>query len=396
MTDDPLSSHHDFHPADFGIGVLFDSIRDGVIVGDAATESIVLWNAAAESIFGYSATEALGMPLHALIPKEFHAQHRRGLVHYYEAGQGLLIDSNAVLELPGLRKDGARIFVELTLTPVRHAAEASRYVVALLRDITARKEMEAQLDRYHAHLEQGLHRQRAASQRLAELDQLRNDFVAMVIHDLRNPLAAIRGITKTLQARWAELTPQDRQGLLDSMTTSTMNLTELMDEVFLVARLESGEFNYDIRPFDLAGLLRRTIEEQSSAHEGAPLSLELPERPPQALGDERRQGQILNNLLSNAIRFSPPKSPVEVSARLADHAFHISVSDRGPGIPADALHKLFKKFSRLDQPPGEERGGTGLGLYICKQMIKAQGGTIAVDSAPGEGSTFTYTVPVAE
>ncbi len=390
-----LPHHPDFRPSDFGIGALFDSVRDGVVIGDAATERIVLWNSAAEAIFGYSADEALSMPLHALVPDEFQAQHRRGLVHYYETGKGLLIDSHAVLNLPGVRKDGKHIHLEFTLTPVTQAPEPSRYVVAILRDVTVRKEMEEELSRHREHLEEGLKKERAVSQRLTELDRLRNDFVAMVVHDLRNPLAAIRGLTKTLQRRWEQLSEEDRTSLLESMSSSASNLTELMDEVFLVARIESGEFSYDIRPFDLAELVKQAVEEQKGAHEAVPFVTDVPAPLPTALGDEKRQRQILHNLLSNAVKFSSPGSPVEVTIEIGEGELRLSVADHGPGIPPEAHDKLFKKFSRLEQPPGKQVHGTGLGLFICKQMIEAQGGQIEVDSSPGRGARFTYTVPLA-
>jgi PAS domain S-box-containing protein len=390
-----LFSHPDFRPEDFGIGVLFDSVRDGVIIGDATTERIVLWNTAAEMIFGYSAAEALEMPLHAIVPPEFQAQHRRGLVHYYETGQGLLIDSHAPLDLPAVRKDGSRVHVELTLTPVKEAPEASRYILAIVRDVTARKEMEEELHSYHAHLQEGLERERAASRRLTELDELRNDFVSMVVHDLRNPLSAIQGLTKTLQTRWDKLTDHDRGSLLDSMRSSTTNLAQLIDEVFLIARIEGGNFSYDIRPFDLAVVVRRSIQEQEAAHDGLVIRTDIPADLPAAMGDQRRQGRILNNLLSNAIKFSPEKSPVEVGAAHLDHALLVSVRDSGPGIDQADHVKLFERFVKLRQPGAGKLNGTGLGLFICKQMVEAQGGRIEVDSEPGTGSTFSYTVPLA-
>jgi PAS domain S-box-containing protein len=390
-----IFGHPEFSPGDFGIGVLFDSVRDGVIIADAATERIVLWNSAAETIFGYSAKEALEMPLHALVPERLRAQHRRGLAHYYETGRGLLIDSDSVLDLPGVRKDGTLVPLEFTLTPVKQRREPSRYVLAVVRDVTARKEMEAELRGYHAHLEQGLERERAASQRLVELDELRNDFVAMVVHDLRNPMAAIRGLTKTLQARWEQLAEDDRASLLDSLATSTTNLGELVDEVFMVAKIESGEFSYHIRPFDLTALLHRSFQEQRAATDGVCLREDVPADLPAALGDERRQRQIVNNLLSNAIKFSPPGAPVDVTAGVVGGVIEVSITDRGRGIHPDDHKKLFKKFSRLEPPEGKQVWGTGLGLFICKQMVEAQGGRIRVSSTPGKGSTFTYTVPVA-
>ena len=146
---------HRFKPADFGIGRLFGYMRDAVVVANAATEQIVLWNAAAAEIFGYSEPEALGLPLHCLVPESLRDAHRAGIARYQETGTGALIEAGRPLELTGLRKDGTEVPVELTLTCIEEMdADGNRYALAVVRDITDRKRAEeARLELHNADLQ---------------------------------------------------------------------------------------------------------------------------------------------------------------------------------------------------------------------------------------------------
>jgi signal transduction histidine kinase len=239
-----------------------------------------------------------------------------------------------------------------------------------------------------------LNDEREATQRLRELDDLKNEFVSIVAHDLRSPMTVIVGFVDTILNRWDDLPDGQKRDLLGVVSRNTKRLAALVDDVLQVARMESGDQPYDIKPFDLGALVERTAAEMSSAQPDKPVSVTLPASLPPALGDEDRQWRVLTNLLSNAQKFSPAGTPVEVRVCVEGPALAVTVEDRGPGIPAELLPKLFGKFSRLGVAPGGEKG-TGLGLYICKALVEAQGGTIDVTSAVGEGTTFRYTVPVA-
>jgi signal transduction histidine kinase len=236
--------------------------------------------------------------------------------------------------------------------------------------------------------------EREATQRLRELDELKNEFVSIVAHDLRSPMTVIIGFADTILNRWDDLPDAQKRDLLGAVSRNTKRLATLVDDVLQVARMESGDMPYDIKPFDLGALVERTAAEMSSAHPDKPVTVLLPSPLPRALGDEDRQWRVLTNLLSNAQKFSPAGTPVEVNVSTEGPALAVSVADRGPGIPAEALPKLFGKFSRIAPAPGGEKG-TGLGLYICKALVEAQRGSIDVTSVVGEGTTFRYTVPVA-
>ncbi|MEA2498726.1 MAG: hypothetical protein QOH26_1131 [Actinomycetota bacterium] len=352
-------------PEDFGIGALFQIIREAVIVANAETERIVLWNGAASSIFGYSEEEALQLPLHALVPESLRDRHRLGIASYSATGHGDLIDRNTILELPALRKDGMEITIEFSLTPIENLNGQGRFALAIIRDVTER----------------------------VQLDALRNDFVAMVAHDLRSPMSVIAGFAETLSKRWDRLEAEQRSMLLDGIARNVYSLDHLIEDVLQVARLESGQFSYEIEPFDLAALLRRTVAEITRPEGRPEIEVDATDLP-LALGDELRNWQILNNLLSNALKFSPVESIVRVEAIQIDNELRISVIDQGVGVAESDVARLFGKFSRVSQGGGKA-SGTGLGLYICRLMVEAQAGSIGVTSEQGQGSTFFYTLPIA-
>lgn len=239
-------------------------------------------------------------------------------------------------------------------------------------------------------------RERETARRFQELDQLKSEFVGIVAHDLRSPMTVIAGFADLLRKNRDQLSDEESQDYLERISVNIKRLAELVEDVLQVARIESGELTCENRPFNLPSLVRRTVGEIADAHGGRPYTISIREGLPTALADEQRQWQILTNLVTNAFKFSPKELPVEVSvARVGDHLV-ISVRDHGIGIHQDDLPRIFQKFSRVPQPGGGKVTGTGLGLYIARSLVEAQGGNIEVESTAGEGSTFRYTVPVAE
>jgi signal transduction histidine kinase len=230
------------------------------------------------------------------------------------------------------------------------------------------------------------------SARLRELDTLKNEFVGVVAHDLRSPMTVIAGYVDTVLNRWDDIPDPMKRELLGVASKNTKRLSVLVEDVLQVARIESGEFPYDIKPFDLGALVRRTAEEMGSARPAKPVVATVPDGLPVALGDEDRQWRVLTNLLSNAQKFSPDGVPAEVCVHPLPDCLEVTVTDHGPGIPAEDLPRLFGKFARL-APPKTGESGTGLGLYICRALVEAQGGAIDVRSEVGVGTTVRYTVP---
>lgn len=241
-----------------------------------------------------------------------------------------------------------------------------------------------------------LHRERETAARLRALDALKSEFVSTVAHDLRSPMTVIAGFAEMLQLDGDSMPASERNSLLSRIVANTHRLSKLVADVLDVARIESGDLKYEMVTFDLAALIRRTVEEATMTQPERTCRLELPNHPLPAFGDADRYWRVLTNLLSNAFKFSPEDAPVEVAVTAGEHELAVCVSDCGPGIDPEDLPRLFLKFSRVaQQGSGPKAPGTGLGLYISKHLVEDQGGRMWVESTPGEGSRFHFTVPAA-
>ena len=244
-----------------------------------------------------------------------------------------------------------------------------------------------------------LERERQATEQLRDLDRMKNEFVGMVAHDLRSPMGVISGFADTLRLRWDVLTPEQRDQFLQTISRNVLGLATMVEDMLHAARIEAGDYHYEITSFPLGALVARTVAEVSSAFENRETFMSIPEDLPPVRGDQQRVWQVLTNLLSNAYKFSDPMDPVSVKLSKEPNApwVRVEVIDGGPGIASDQHERVFEKFIRLTPPPGVVRPkGTGLGLYICRQLIEAQRGRIGVESTPGEGSKFWFILPVGE
>ncbi len=234
--------------------------------------------------------------------------------------------------------------------------------------------------------------QRELVQRLEEVARLRNEFLASASHDLRNPVSVMCGVAEVLESQWDRIDDHKKRQMLGSLARSARTVHQLLQRDLDVSLIEQGELRYDIAPFDLRGLVCDIVDTFEQSGSDRVLTVEMPDPLPRALGDEKRQSQILHNLLSNAVKFSPRGSTIRVEVvRTQDH-IRVSVADEGEGIDDKGKLKLFQRLSRL----GSSAPGTGLGLYMAKAMVEAQGGEIWADSRPGTGSRFSYTVPLAD
>ncbi len=230
------------------------------------------------------------------------------------------------------------------------------------------------------------------SERLRELDEFKNDLLSIVSHDLRSPLTTITGFATLLKQEWETIDDGQRTEFLEVITRNATDMGDLIGDLLDVARIESATLSHEIAPFDLVAMVRRVAHEMGASANRA-LTVTADDVYPLASGDERRQQQILANLISNAIKFSPPDIPIEVSVVAGESVFGVSVRDHGPGISEEDLPRIFEKFTRLWGHGGLRETGMGLGLFISKSLVEAEGGSISVASSAAAGSTFTYTVP---
>jgi two-component system phosphate regulon sensor histidine kinase PhoR len=229
---------------------------------------------------------------------------------------------------------------------------------------------------------------------LRRLEKVRKDFVANVSHELRTPITAIRGYAETLQSG-ALNDPATAAKMVDIILRQSERLSELVEDLLELSRLESKQLQLAAQPIDLADAAQRALEAVRPKARPRGTSIEVTVPPGlQVLGDQRAVEQIVLNLVDNAVKYSPNGGRVQVTA--ARHGDHVEmrVKDDGPGIEAKHLTRIFERFYRVDKGRSREMGGTGLGLSIVKHLVTAMGGDVRCESAPGQGSTFFVLLPV--
>jgi signal transduction histidine kinase len=228
------------------------------------------------------------------------------------------------------------------------------------------------------------------------LEQARSDFVATASHELRTPLAAVLGAVKTIRRTDVTIDPEQQEALMDMIDHEAERLSGIVGQILLAGQLDSGRLHVAVEQFDPVALTRSVVD---SAELHLPPDIELrmlvPDDVPPVAGDENQLRQVLTNLVDNAVKYSPGGGEVELRLGRNGQFARIEVSDRGLGIPGDEHERIFEKFYRLD--PGLTRGvdGTGLGLYISKELVERMSGRISVRSELGRGSTFVVEVPLA-
>jgi signal transduction histidine kinase len=228
---------------------------------------------------------------------------------------------------------------------------------------------------------------------LRRLSALRADFVSLVSHEVRTPMAAVIGSARTLRQRWRALSAEQRDSFLALIADETDRLAALVGEVLDSSRIHAGTFSYRFDDVDLGGLINETVTKAEIGRDQPRIAARVPADFPSVRGDSARLRQVLTNLIENAIKYSPEGSPVEVRASTIDGHATVEVVDRGGGIALEDQGLIFERFGRV--PGTSSRPGTGLGLYIARAIVEAHEGTLEVRSRPGEGATFTLTLPVA-
>jgi two-component system sensor histidine kinase/response regulator len=388
---DEVSVPEFIEPRQLGLGNLFDHVRDAVVVGEAGSGRIVLWNAAAETLFGYTREEAFGLLIEDLVPPELKAQHRRGISRYAREGHGELIDSGALIELPALHKDGTSRTVEFTLTPVERSNVPGRFALAILRDVTSRHELQRRLEESEGAAKAALAQEQDVTRQLREIDELRAIFTAVLAHDVRSPMTAVQGFAEHLIKHGDEMSAEDRTDALQMIVRSADRVVRLSEDVLLVSAIEAGSVPISLGPVVVADAIAQATDPLDSIEEPTRFESDI-ERGLVVTADPHRLWQVLTNVLTNALKNSPPGESVEIAARRCDRVCEITVRDHGPGIAPQQRTELFQRFSRLGPAGGI---GSGLGLYICHQLLNLMDGEIAISDTAGPGSTFTIRLPIA-
>jgi PAS domain S-box-containing protein/excisionase family DNA binding protein len=373
---------------------------DDAIFGKTLDAIITSWNAAAERMYGYTAEEAIGRSVAMLVPPDradlptIMARLRRG-------------ERIAGYETERVRKDGVRLSVSLTISPIRAADGTLAGASTIARDVTERKRTEAALREQaevHVALNAALREaMEARDQALADAQtalRVRDDFLGAISHDLRSPLSSIKGLAQLLvrqAGRSATLESDRLLPMLTTMDSATHKMAAMIDELLDLTRMNAGQMlELDRRPTDLVALVQAAVTE---CQRGAPehrLEFESAAAVLWGEWDAVRIDRVVANLLSNAVKYSLPESTIAVALTLeqidGEEWATLTVRDEGLGIPAVDLPQIFDRFHRGANVAGRTRG-VGIGLAGCKQIVELHGGAIAADSAEGAGTTMTVRLP---
>ena len=233
-----------------------------------------------------------------------------------------------------------------------------------------------------------LEAQRAA---VLQISQLKHDLVATLAHDIKGPLTSIVGFAELLEEGYLE--GEEATDAARTIRTNAQRLATLANDMLALSRVEYGELEIADDRVDVADVLRAAIEALAAERQ---IEASYLKEPAFIRGDAERLRQIFDNVLRNAIKYSPGGEPVHVEMRDEDGTFTVAVRDRGIGIPPEELPKLFNRFARASNARKSKIAGTGVGLFIVKTIVERHGGSVAVQSAPGEGSTFTVSLPAIE
>jgi signal transduction histidine kinase len=226
------------------------------------------------------------------------------------------------------------------------------------------------------------------------LEEEKNDLVATISHELRTPMSAVYGAAKTLLREDVDFSAERRQQLLEMIATQAARLSQITEEVLLTSRLDRGDLPVEAEPVDVAGIVSATVEAmRPQLPDSAEIEIEIPDDVGAASGDRDRIQQVLVNLLDNAVKYGA--SPVKIHAYRTDGLIRICVADAGPGIALSDQPRIFEKFYRADPQLARSPGGTGLGLYISRELAQRMGGRLDLSSELGAGATFVVELPQA-
>ena len=330
-----------------------EAVGDGVVLVDR-NGVIRLWNTAAATITGVSEAETLGRPI-------------EDVVHLWAEIAPLI----PVASQPGEPVRAETVPVEFGGRELWISGSGVGFeegTVYAFRDLTEEK----------------------------ALEEMKADFVATVSHELRTPLAAIYGSAQTIRRTDIELEPEIREQLLGVIASESDRLGTIVNDLLVAGRLDADQLPVTVEQCDPAELAA-TVVDSARAHlpENVVLDLDVAERIRNVVADPGQLHQVLVNLLDNAIKYSPEGGPVVLSVANGDGSIRFSIADQGLGIPASEHRRIFEKFYRLDPDMTRGIGGTGLGLYICRELVRRMDGKIWVESKPGQGSTFFVDLPAA-
>jgi PAS domain S-box-containing protein len=364
---------------------LLEAAPDAIIEVDGEGR-ILLLNLVTEKLFGYRREELLGQPVEILLPdavRAGHAQHRTD----YRAHPATR-PMGSGLALFGKRKDGSDFPVEISLSPVK--SEEGFRVTAVIRDTSERKRTEAQI----REMQQTYTRELESRNREVErANQLKSEFLASMSHELRTPLHTIIGFSELLAEELEGPLNAKQKRFIDHIHADSQHLLALINDILDISKIESGRLELRREAFDIAGVLEETLSSIRPQAAMKSIAIETAMAVPEAVfADRLRVKQILFNLLSNAVKFTPEGGIIQVEGGIHGDFLEMSVRDTGVGISKEQHEAVFDKFYQVGSTTKGVREGTGLGLAITRTLVEEHGGRISLESEPGKGSRFTFTI----
>jgi PAS domain S-box-containing protein len=387
------------------LSAIVDSSFDA-IVSKTLDGIITSWNPAAERMFGYTAEEAVGRPISLIIPVERRSEEQ---IILSRLRRGEKIDH---FETVRRTKDGRLLNISLTVSPIRDSDGRIVGASKIARDITKDKLAAQELDRLlaleqiareQAHrandllaeqlglLQQEVHAREQAQARFAEALEVRDDFIAVAAHELRNPLNVALLTLQLIDRHAAGAGIPQISTMIERLRSQIGRINGLVDRLLDVTRIRAGAFELYPERFDLGELVKNVVNRCAAENPGTPISLEI-DGPIGGKWDRLRLDQVITNLLSNATKYGD-KKPISVSVGIEGQAAVVRVEDEGKGLSSEDLERVFNRFERLGRRPGAKN--LGLGLWITKGIVDAHGGTITAESGTGgQGARFVISLPL--
>jgi PAS domain S-box-containing protein len=366
--------------------LLVDSVTDYAIFMLDPEGRVATWNAGAQRIKGYAADEIIGRHFSAFYPAEALARQHPQYELRVAAEQGRFEEEGW-----RVRKDGSLFWASVVITALRDETGRLRGFGKVTRDLTEKRMAE---ERRNAARDAEATRLREHADRMAELERTKAQFLNLASHELRGPMTVLRGYNSMLGE--GAIPPDQIPAVARLLESKLAQMDMLIEQMLETARLEHEDFELFRKPFDLVEVAQEQMEVFRALNLDHRFVIDSEPEPLVVTGDRARIATIVTNFFDNAVKYSPGGGEICVTAgRRRDDAF-LSVRDEGIGIAPEHLQMLFTRFGRLPTQENISIRGTGLGLFLCKEIAGRHGGDITVQSRPGVGSEFTLTLPLRE
>jgi PAS domain S-box-containing protein len=361
--------------------VTLASIGDAVIATDAEAR-VAFLNQTAQRLTGWSEEQAIGLPLDKvfrIVNEETRLPVENPVYKALEVGDIVGLANHTLL----LRLDGAELPIDDSAAPIRSETGSILGVVLVFRDITERRRLESELER--------------RADELVQADQRKNEFLAMLAHELRNPLGPIQNAVHILKHFGSADSPVLKAASV--IERQAMHVRRLVEDMMDISRISRGKLSLQRQPLDLVEVIRQACEMCRPAIDARKhaLSVKLPEEPIQLEADPARLTQVVVNLLTNAVKYTPEGGLISLSVEQEGGQVAVRVSDNGMGIAPEMLPHIFDLFAQAPRTLASSQGGLGIGLSLVRRLVEMHGGTIQASSdGPGQGSQFVARLPVID